>query len=158
MVCFFSFYLPVFRVMMWFSGIHQKKSMRFFFILLNGTIVDSCMFNMCEVYQFIAVTISSAVQFVPSLGSENLFIFRYDSSTLTFLSCPSPSASQFFNELWFLLMGNNILGPTCRCVKVLTITGLIIVFWPFQKIELGNTYFLLKGKIKHEFILIPFQI
>lgn len=134
--------------MMWFSGIHQRESMRFFFILLNGTIVDSWMFNMYEVCQFIAVAISSAVQFVPSLGSENPFIFRYDSSTLTVLSCPRPRVSQFFNELCFLLMGNNILGPICRCVKVLIITGLIIVFWPFQKIRVRKYVFPFKEKNK----------
>lgn len=51
------------------------------------TILVSCLFNMFEVYQFIAVSIPSAAQFVPSLESKNLFTFTTESfryvSTLT---------------------------------------------------------------------------
>lgn len=77
------------------------------------------------------------LKFVPSLDSKNLFTFaaesfRYDPSTLrnSLTSCPSPRVSQFFNGLWFLLVGNDIQAP--KCLELLIVTGMIIVFWTFQ--------------------------
>ena len=69
----FLFYLPVLRILVWFSGINQKGPVKFpLFAFESYVIMDSWLFNVFEVWQFTAANFPSAAQAVSSLGARML--------------------------------------------------------------------------------------